>query len=155
MRLWRLSGRAFADRLDGGYGLANAGRWNVVGQLVTYCATVPSLCILEKLVHVRDADLLPDDLVMVELSVPDSLGTEIFEEGAPLEADWHGATAISQTHGARWYQARTSPLLRVPSVISRTREIADRNVVISHAHPAAASITIADMRPFVLDDRLL
>ena len=45
------------------------------GHAVTYCATSPSLCVLEKLVHTQDPDLLPA-LVMVRYAVPDDLGTE-------------------------------------------------------------------------------
>ena len=61
MRLWRLAGAAYADRFDGGYGLDHEGRWNERGGLVTYCSTGPALCVLEKLVHVEDTGLLPDD----------------------------------------------------------------------------------------------
>ncbi len=42
---------------------------------MTYCATSPSLCVLEKLVHVQDSDLLPA-LVMVRYESPDCLGIE-------------------------------------------------------------------------------
>lgn len=48
MRLWRLSGRSYA---------------------LTYCATSPALCVLEKLVHVEDPALLPE--LMVTYDVPD------------------------------------------------------------------------------------
>ena len=54
MTLWRLSGADFAKRFDGGYGLANDGRWNTRGRPVTYCSTGPALCVLEKIVHIDD-----------------------------------------------------------------------------------------------------
>lgn len=76
MRLWRLSGALFANRFDGGYGIEHAGRWNERGRLVTYCATGPALCVLEKLVHVEDIDLLPDDTMLVRYDVPDHLQVE-------------------------------------------------------------------------------
>jgi RES domain-containing protein len=81
MRLWRLSGRQHAESFDGGYGLLYDGRWNTTGHAVTYCATSPSLCVLEKLVHIEDPALLPD-LVMLTYDVPDYLACEIvaFEE---------------------------------------------------------------------------
>src|SRR5258708_39409735 len=60
MLLWRLSGLQHAEAFDGGYGLLYDGRWNTVGHAVTYCATSPSLCVLEKLVHVQDPALLPE-----------------------------------------------------------------------------------------------
>ena len=76
MLLWRLSGRQHAAVFDGGYGLLFDGRWNTAGHAVTYCATSPSLCLLEKLVHIEDPALLPD-LIMVTYDVPDSLAIEI------------------------------------------------------------------------------
>lgn len=71
MRLWRLSGHDFARVFDGGYGLRFDGRWNTVGHATTYVSTSPSLCVLEKLVHVEDPSLLPA-LDMVEYEVPDT-----------------------------------------------------------------------------------
>ncbi len=64
MLLWRLSGVQYASAFDGGYGLLFEGRWNTAGHAVTYCASSPSLCVLEKLVHIEDPDLLPA-LIMV------------------------------------------------------------------------------------------
>jgi RES domain-containing protein len=57
MLLWRLSIRRYANIFDGGYGLLFDGRWNTVGHAVTYCATSPSLCVLENLVHIEDPAL--------------------------------------------------------------------------------------------------
>jgi hypothetical protein len=59
VRLWRLSSLRRARDFDGGYGLANNGRWNTTGRRVTDCSTVPSLTALEKRVHVTDTSLLP------------------------------------------------------------------------------------------------
>ena len=75
MLLWRLSDVRYARLFNGGYGLANLGRWNSVGHAVTYCSTSPALCVLEKLVHVEDPDLMPP-LMMVRYDVPDELATE-------------------------------------------------------------------------------
>ena len=80
MRLWRLSGADFAERFDGGYGLRHDGRWNVSGHPVTYCASGPSLCVLEKLVHVDDPLLLPDDTMLVCYDVPDDVTMETVGE---------------------------------------------------------------------------
>ena len=73
MRIRRLSGADYAERFDGGFGLDHDGRWNERGRLVTYCATGPALCVLEKLVHVENANLLPDDTVLVRYHVPDDI----------------------------------------------------------------------------------
>ena len=76
MRLWRLSSAAFANRFDGGYGIEHTGRWNERGRLVTYCATGPALCVLGKLVHIKDANLLPDDTMLLRYDVPSDLQVE-------------------------------------------------------------------------------
>lgn len=86
MVLWRLSRRQYANVFEGGYGIAFDGRWNTAGHAITYCATSPSLCVLEKLVHVEDPDLLPE-LVMITYEVPDMLGTEVVELNQ-LPVDW-------------------------------------------------------------------
>jgi len=97
MLLWRLSGRQHAAVFDGGYGLLFDGRWNTAGHAVTYCATSPSLCLLEKLVHIEDPALLPD-LIMVTYDVPDSLAIEIIAL-ADLPSDWRRQEALTQQRG--------------------------------------------------------
>jgi RES domain-containing protein len=76
MLLWRLSGLRHASSFDGGYGLLFDGRWNTVGHAVTYCAISPSLCVLEKLVHVEDSRAVAgtrDDHLTTPLMTPASM----------------------------------------------------------------------------------
>ncbi len=152
MLLWRLSGRQHANAFDGGYGLLFDGRWNTVGHAVTYCATSPALCVLEKLVHVEDPALLPA-LAMVTYQAPDSLAIETISL-ADLPADWRRREDLTQTRGDAWHQARATPLLRVPSVIVPLVGSPDLNVAINHAHPAARAITLHRIEPYVFDPRL-
>lgn len=153
MLLWRLSGKQFARALDGGYGLYFDGRWNTVGHAVTYCATSPSLCVLEKLVHVEDPTLLPE-LVMVTYEVPDTVTLE--DVGLDrLPADWRRQEAWSQQKGNEWHEARSTLLLRVPSAIVPVNRSPDMNILMNHTHPAAVEIRIVEEQPFVLDPRLL
>lgn len=155
MRLWRLAAPAFAERLDGGYGLHHAGRWNRRGELVTYAATVPSLCVLEKLAHVEDLGLFPDGLRLVELLAPDDLPVTALERPGGLPDRWWQDIAVTQAIGSAWHRTGAAALLRVPSVLVRSREQADRNLVINHRHPRAAEIRIGSVEPFELDHRLL
>ena len=152
MILWRLSGERYARSFDGGYGLLYDGRWNTAGHAVTYCATSPSLSVLEKLVHVQDPDLLPA-LVMVRYDAPESLGMEGISV-ADLPESWRLQESLTQQHGDRWHTAMDAPLLRVPSAVVPLDGSPDRNVLINHRHPAAARITIVGAEPFVLDARL-
>ena len=155
MRLWRLSAERYADRLDGGYGRTNAGRWNRPGELVTYATTVPSLCVLEKLAHIEDLELFPSDLRLVELAAPDDLPITVLEEPDLLPSGWWRDIGLTQALGSAWHAARSTPLLRAPSVVVRSRETADRNLVINHLHPRAGEVRIVAIELFEFDQRLL
>ncbi|MBX3694872.1 MAG: RES family NAD+ phosphorylase [Steroidobacteraceae bacterium] len=152
MILWRLSGAAHARAFDGGYGLHYDGRWNSAGHAVTYCATSPSLCVLEKLAHVQDPELLPA-LVMVRYDVPNGLQAETVAF-ATLPDAWRLQESRTQQRGDEWHAALATPLLRVPSAIVPLRDSPDEIVLVNHRHPAAAAIRIASVEAFVLDTRL-
>ena len=154
MRLWRLSGAMFANRFDGGYGIEHTGRWNERGRLVTYCATGPALCVLEKLVHVEDIDLLPDDTMLVRYDVPDHLQVEE-SQITDLPEDWRADQGVTRAIGSAWLDRASSCLLRVPSVIVPVPDADDRNVLINHRHRDAAQITISRIEKFLYDPRLL
>lgn len=152
MVLWRLSGASFAQSFDGGYGLLYDGRWNTVGRPLTYCATSPALCVLEKLVHVEDPDLLPA-LSMVRYDAPDDLAIETLEVD-DLPRNWRRQESWTQRRGDQWLGGGATPLLRVPSAIVPLSGSPDMNVLINHRHPDAARITIASVERFILDVRL-
>jgi RES domain-containing protein len=153
MRLWRLSSLQFAETFDGGYGLRFDGRWNTVGRPVTYAATSPSLCVLEKLVHVEDPTLLPS-LAMVAYDVPDEVPVAQ-RTLAELPDDWRRRETETQRIGDQWLAAVEAAMLLVPSAIVPIRDSPDHNVIINHRHPVAAAIMIERVELFELDVRLL
>ena len=153
MRAWRLSLERYASRLEGGFGLAQAGRWNSLGKRVTYAATTPSLCVLEKLVHLDLAVALPEDLVLVEIEVPDAGGI-VRLEPADLPEGWARDELITRRIGDAWYEERGSLALSVPSVILPLTDVADRNLVLNHDCVGAARLHILRAEPFRLDQRL-
>ena len=153
MQLWRLSGADYAERLDGGYGLALDGRWNGRGRPVTYCSTGPALCVLEKLVHIDDAALLPDEMMLVRYDAPDALNVE----EVPLDSlpdRWRMSRSLTMAMGNTWLDGVSACLLRVPSVIVPVADTGDRNVLINHRHEDAASIAVSRIEPFRYDPRL-
>ena len=111
MRLWRLSSLRRARAFDGGYRLANSGRWNTAGRPVMYCSTVPSLTALEKRVHVTDSNLLPPQ-VMVEYAVPDDVPVHNVSFG-DLPTDWASRETHTQTLGDVWLDECTALILVV------------------------------------------
>jgi RES domain-containing protein len=152
MRLWRLSSARRARDFDGGYGLANNGRWNSKGRPLTYCSTVPSLAVLEKRVHVTNPGLLPPQ-ALVEYDVPDDIPTRIISiDGLP--SDWTIRETHTQRFGDQWLDQVTEALLIVPSVIMPVANAIDRNVLINHRHADVVRISIAAVTSFTLDPRL-
>jgi len=129
MQLWRLSSIRQARTFDGGYGLANNGRWNTRGRPVTYCSTVPSLCALEKRVHVTDPSLLPPQL-MVQYDAPDDLPLRRIEIG-DLPSDWitREIDTQQQRHLARWCRggAPDRPFRNRPNRERTRSECADQS----------------------------
>jgi RES domain-containing protein len=152
MVLWRLSGHQYANVFDGGYGLLFDGRWNTVGHAITYCATSPSLCVLEKLVHIEDPALLPE-LIMVTYEGPDTIGIEKIALDE-LPSDWRYREGWTQAKGDEWYEAHSTALLQVPSVVVPLPDSPDVNLLINHNHPAAAEIRLRGLTPFAFDTRL-
>jgi len=152
MLLWRLSAAPHARTFDGGYGLLFDGRWNTKGHPVTYCATSPALCVLEKLVHVEDPMLLPE-LMMVRYDAPDDLAIET-RGLTDLPQDWRQQESWTQQQGDQWHDSLSTPLLRVPSAIVPLDRSPDLAVLINHHHPAAARISTVAVDPYVLDPRL-
>jgi RES domain-containing protein len=152
MILWRLSGVQHAHAFDGGYGLLFDGRWNTAGHAVTYAATSPALCVLEKLVHIDDPALMPD-LVMVSYEVSGDLAIQAITL-SELPTDWTRQESVTQSMGDDWHASLEAPLLRIPSAIVPIDSSPDVNVVINHRHPDAAHIRIVATEPFTLDVRL-
>jgi RES domain-containing protein len=152
MRLWRLSSVRRARDFDGGYGLANNGRWNTRGRPLTYCSTVPSLAALEKRVHVDDPALLPAQ-ALVAYELPENISRRAIDIGE-LPADWMTRETHTQTIGDQWLDSLVEALLFVPSVIVPIADVPDLNVLINHRVADAASIRIAAVTSFTLDPRL-
>lgn len=146
MHLW-----GHAGAFDGGYGLLYNGRWNTNGRPVTYCSTVPSLCALEKRVHVPDPALLPDQII-VEYEAPGDLTKrEIILDDLPL--DWGRRETRTKRIGDACLDGGEDTLLVVPSVIMPIGSASDRNILINHKRAGAARIRIVNAMPFTLDPR--
>jgi len=153
MRLWRLSGVDYADRFDGGYGLESDGRWNTRGRPVTYCSTGPTLCLLEKLVHIEDVTLIPDETMLVRYDAPDDVSVEEarFED---LPDNWRLDERVTRAKGNAWLDSVSGCLLRVPSVIVPVADADDRNILMNHRHADAAKIISSAIEAFDYEPRL-
>ena len=113
----------------------------------------PRTCVLEKLVHIEDARLLPDDTVLVRYDVPDGLR---IDEPPPdsLPGNWRSDRRLTQSLGDGWLDSLSACLLRIPSVIVPIPDSKDRNIIVNHRHEDAARIRISRAERFEYDSRL-
>jgi len=118
---------------------------------MVYCASTVSLAALQSLVHV-DPDLVPNDLVVLELLLPATAPTDTWTV-ADLPPDWRATAAPATCHalGDAWIARAASLALWVPSVLIPT----EQNVLLNPAHAAMADVRVASVTPFQFDPRLL
>lgn len=109
MRLWRIS--SYADLLGVG-GLVSAGRWNIMGIPIVYCADHPVTALLEILVHV-DAEDMPQTYQLLEIDVPD----EIVVASPELPDDWKNDLAMTQRLGTDFVAAAIYAVMEIPCAI--------------------------------------
>lgn len=151
MRVWRLCrARHAGEPLAGRGGLAVSGRWHPRGLPVVYTSSSLSLAVLETLVN-AGRESLPDDLVQIEIEVPDSLAAETVDPSL-LTPSWRSYPAPAElpSFGGAWLRERRTPLLRVPSAVVPE----EWNLLINPAHPHASRIEAVTLRRFGFDPRL-
>jgi RES domain-containing protein len=151
VRLFRLCRKAFArSPLDGRGDLVVSGRWHTARRLVTYASESLALAGLEVLVHC-DADLLPADLVAIEIFVPKGVKLAEFSlAGLPRTWRNYPAPASLQRRGNAWLDRANACLLRVPSAIIPT----EGNFLINPRHPDVSKLKVVRKFAFCFDSRL-
>jgi RES domain-containing protein len=151
MRAFRLVKARHAEAaLDGEGARRVGGRWNAPGLAMTYCSSSLSLAVLELLVHV-EVQNLPEDLIAIELEIPDGLAHARWPPEA-LPGNWRqesGRGAL-RALGTQWLKDRRSGVLWVPSVIVP----AELNILLNPDHPDVARVKVLGREPFSLDPRL-
>ena len=149
MRVFRVARALFAP-LDGEGARLAGGRWNSPGTAVVYTGTSRSITVLETLAH-ADPDLLPDDLTIFEVDVPDALSAERIDVTS-LPDDWRTPGHVRCVEiGDEWLQRGGSAILHVPSAIIPE----EWNVLIASRHRDAARVRVVADAPFRFDPRLL
>ena len=140
--LWRIARRPYAlDRVGAG-ARDSGGRWHAVGRTIGIAA-------LEKFVHL--AGVVPPDLVLVRVAVPDGASSET-PALADLPADWnalrHGPLSVQ--FGTRWARQKRSLVLYVPSAIIPEEAVG----VLNPNHPEFAGVRMGVEREFRYDLRM-
>lgn len=151
MRIWRICRSAFSKTpLDGRGGLIAAGRWHTPRRLIVYASESLALASLEVLVHC-DVDLLPTDLVAIELEIPEHVQCQnIHVEDLPRSWRTQPPTRTTQRIGNDWLDAGKGLLLRVPSALIPT----EMNFLINPVHPSIRDVRVVRRMKFRFDERL-
>ena len=148
---WRLVSEARADDAFSGDGARLfGGRWNPQGLRATYLSATRSLAALEVLVH--QTERVPSGrFLFFEVRFPERLVETISSDD--LEADWRKYPPRNSTValGGGWLKARSSPVLRVPSIMIPE----ESNYLLNPEHPRAEEIETGNPRTFTFDPRFL
>ena len=149
MVVWRLTLRKHGAP-DGEGANRYGGRWNKPGTPVVYTSGSLSLAALEYLVHV-DSDTLPDGLVSIRATIPDSLQIETIDV-SNLPGDWKDKIipVSLQELGTSWASQGKCPVLKVPSVVIEH----EWNYVLNPPHQDFSKITWDTSIGFAFDPRL-
>jgi RES domain-containing protein len=150
MLAWRIAKRQFALDRTGIGARSYGGRWNSPGIAVIYAGMTPEISALEKLVHA--GDILPVDLVLVSLELPEDETLYYRFSLANLPSGWDdlpGSTAASEL-GNAFINSGTHLGMIVPSVVMPEAS----NIIINPNHTAFANVTMTIIRTFEFDSRL-
>jgi len=151
MKIWRICKQQHANTALSGIGAElYGGRWNSAGRRMVYCASSLSLAALETFVHI-EVNLLPTDLVSVEVHLPEECSREMIRVES-LPEDWRTYPAPEQLQeiGNQWLINNSSVVLIVPSVVIPAEE----NYLLNPLHIDFQRIRISEIRPFTFDPRM-
>ena len=132
---------------DGTGAMLHGARWNSPGRRVVYASETYAGALLEILVHASGG--VPRSQGYVEIEIPAGLS---IEEIKPADLPrWDSpAFETARSFGDRWYDQRRTPVLIVPSVVTRV----ERNILMNQEHPDFARIKANRPSPVRWDKRL-
>jgi len=149
VRLWRIAGVAYAA-FDGEGARRYGSRWTPRGLPIVFASATLSLAALERFVH-TDPDLEPIDLIAITIDIA---GTTTIETVAvdDLPRDWRAFPAPPSLAllGERWFTARRSAVLSVPSVVVPH----ERNFILNPAHADFSKMKAGRPEAFSFDPRM-
>lgn len=133
--------------LDGTGAMLYGARWNSPGRRVIYASETYAGAVLEMLVHASGS--IPGSQGFVEIAIPSGLQIEVVAMGDV--PGWDASASVpAQKFGDRWYDEGRTPVLIVPSVVTRV----ETNVLINHEHRDFARIHASHPMPVRWDTRL-
>lgn len=149
MELFRIAKEKYAFDLTPS---GSANRWNLKDQQVIYAAGSRSLATLELAVH-RSSITLNHPYRLMVLSVPDDDQFVLQVKTSMLPENWRSIAAYGslQQIGSRWYQDKSSLLLKIPSAVIPM----EYNYIINTLHPDFDWVKLIRSESYFWDDRLI
>src|SRR5690606_33088777 len=144
MRVFRLSRKIYANDLSGKGAAKFGNRWNSKGVEMVYSAQSRAPAMAEVLVHLSLEDL-PEDYVMVELDIPNSIKIEELSV-KNLDIGWnaHPPTSQTQKTGDKFIDEKKSCVFKVPSAVVK----GDFNFLINPNHPEIKKLKVIEIVVF-------
>ncbi|MCR9155085.1 MAG: RES family NAD+ phosphorylase [Bacteroidetes bacterium] len=149
MIVYRIAKEKWLGDLSGKGAKLPVGRWNPKGYPLLYCASTSSLAILEKLVNI-DFDLLPSDLHIAEIEVPQSSLKSLSPSELPKNWNRYPSPDTFKRIGQKWIDANVNLLLEVPSAVNPR----ESNYLINTQHELMNRVKIVESYPIFIDERL-
>ena len=151
MRVFRIGAALFTrsrkEAFSGNGGWYASARWHTAGHPVVYTAQSLSLAALEILVRLKQTnDIQPFNAYSVEVPDPLILKPDSYP------ARWKNRLAVSRAFGDAWLEAKTTPAMLVPTIITP----GEWNVLINPLHPQISPTWIVSgPDAYTFDARLL
>lgn len=117
MIVFRIANLKYKDSTLSGIGAEQVGgRWNEIGTRAVYCSENISLALLEYYVHSENIGLLPKEILIAKIKIPDNF---IIEELEKLPEKWNQYPYSSKTTSIFTNLAKNRDFfaLKVPSTI--------------------------------------
>jgi RES domain-containing protein len=152
VQVFRIAKTRYIRDLSGTGAMLYGGRWNHKNIPVIYASESRSLASLEFLVHVSLLPILPKNLSIACLEIPDDIVAERISV-SELPKTWRGYPAPPELAdiGSKWATSMRSLLLRVPSVVVMD----EFNVLINSRHPEMKRVILTGVEHFTFDRRLV
>ncbi|MEZ0487537.1 RES family NAD+ phosphorylase [Fibrella aquatica] len=118
MHVFRISSKKYIRDLSGKGAELNGGRWNSVGVPVLYTGSNPSVCVLEYLAHLKNAEPKKNHYGKAVIEVPDGSVKEVNIVDLPDDWQLDSASATLSKITNDWIAENLYLCLKVPSVAS-------------------------------------
>jgi RES domain-containing protein len=150
MLAWRIAKKQYALERAGIGARTYGGRWNSPGVAAIYAGMSPEISAMEKLVHA--GDILPVDLVLVRLNLPDDETLYHRCSVAELPSGWDDlpGSTVAVEFGNAFIDAGAQLGMIVPSVVMPEAS----NIILNPNHREFAKVEMTVVRPFEFDSRL-